>query len=187
MRFTIEHCFIRTFKRMELEEITSRIDLLYQEDRFGIDTDFIIKPEYDYLEIDQPNYANIEEENMSLQGGPHFKNFVDLLRDLLAMALANGLLRRGLPTASNLIPDQKVWLCVFAEDSNQDDFVKAVKSLCEGYHVEYLTIASAKTLGQWSVEGIYETELHKAVLEVWKSLPSKLEVLEESGLCRPFV
>ncbi|PRQ36195.1 putative ribosomal protein S12e [Rosa chinensis] len=85
------------------------------------------------------------------RGGPHFKNFVDLLKDLLAMALANGLLRRGLPAASNLIPDQKVWLCVFAEDSNQDDFVKAVKSSCEGFHVKYLTIASAKTLGQWSL------------------------------------
>ncbi|XP_040374965.1 uncharacterized protein LOC121052922 [Rosa chinensis] len=215
-RFTIGHCFIHTFERIELEELASRIDFLNQEYRFGLHTeffikpvDFIFKPEYDYLEIDQPNYANIEEENISLQGGPHFKNFVDLLKDLLAMALANGLLRRGIPTASNLIPDQKVWLCVFAEDSNQDDVVKAVKSLCEGYHVKYLTIASAKTLGQWSLsgnkdsegkakrvvrcscvvieEGIYETELHKAVLEVWKSLPSKLEVLEESGQCRPVV
>ncbi|XP_062026779.1 small ribosomal subunit protein eS12z-like [Rosa rugosa] len=163
--FLIVLC-LSTFKRIEPEEIASRINLLNQEDRYGIDTDFIIKPvdfifkpEYDYLEIDQPNYANIEEENMSLQGGPHFKiNFVDSLRDLLAMALANGLLRRGLPAASNLMPDQKVWLCVFAEDSNQDDFVKAVKSLCEEYHVKYLTIASAKTLGQWSVFGNKDSE-----------------------------
>ncbi|PRQ16040.1 putative ribosomal protein S12e [Rosa chinensis] len=129
---------------------------------------------------------------MSLQGGPHFKNFVDLLRDLLAMALANGLLRRGLPTASNLIPDQKVWLCVFAEDSNQDDFVKAVKSLCEGYHVEYLTIASAKTLGQWSVSQFGDKDSEgkaKRVLclwWIWGQIHPKFDDLSDTFNCLGF-
>ncbi|XP_050235246.1 40S ribosomal protein S12 [Mercurialis annua] len=69
---------------------------------------------------------------------------------VLRKALAHGGLVRGLHECAKLIEKNSAQLCVLAEDCNQSDYVKLVKSLCADHNVGLLMVPSAKTLGEWA-------------------------------------
>lgn len=72
------------------------------------------------------------------------------LQLVLRKSLAHGGLIRGLHEAAKVIEKHAAQLCVLAEDCDQADYVKLVKSLCVEHNVNLMTIPSAKTLGEWS-------------------------------------
>lgn len=72
------------------------------------------------------------------------------LQLVLRKSLAHGGLTRGLHEAAKVIEKHAAQLCVLAEDCDQADYVKLVKSLCVEHNVNLMTIPSAKTLGEWS-------------------------------------
>ncbi|KAL6223746.1 hypothetical protein ACLB2K_002604 [Fragaria x ananassa] len=72
------------------------------------------------------------------------------LQLVLRKSLAHGGLTRGLHEAAKVIEKHAAQLCVLAEDCDQADYVKLVKSLCAEHNVNLMTIPSAKTLGEWS-------------------------------------
>nr|XP_011461354.1 PREDICTED: 40S ribosomal protein S12-like [Fragaria vesca subsp. vesca] len=71
------------------------------------------------------------------------------LQLVLRKSLAHGGLTRG-HEAAQVIEKHAAQLCVLAEDCDQADYVKLVKSLCAEHNVNAMTIPSAKTLGEWS-------------------------------------
>lgn len=69
---------------------------------------------------------------------------------VLRKSLAYGGLSRGLHEGAEVIEKHAAQLCVVAEDCNQPDYVKLVKSLCADHNVSLISVPSAKTLGEWS-------------------------------------
>lgn len=72
------------------------------------------------------------------------------LQLVLRKSLAHGGLSRGLHEGAKVIEKHAAQLCVVAEDCNQPDYVKLVKSLCADHNVSLISVPSAKTLGEWS-------------------------------------
>lgn len=72
------------------------------------------------------------------------------LQLVLRKSLAYGGLARGLHEGAKVIEKHAAQLCVLAEDCDQPDYVKLVKALCAEHNVSLLTVASAKTLGEWA-------------------------------------
>lgn len=72
------------------------------------------------------------------------------LQLVLRKSLAHSGLARGLHEAAKVIEKHAAHLCVLAEDCDQPDFVKLVKALCADHNVKLMTVASAKTLGEWA-------------------------------------
>ncbi|CAN0879729.1 40S ribosomal protein S12 [Linum grandiflorum] len=72
------------------------------------------------------------------------------LQLVLRKSLAHGGLTKGLHEAAKVIEKNAAQLCVLAEDCNQADYVKLVKALCADHNVSLMTVASAKTLGEWA-------------------------------------
>ncbi|XP_047313407.1 40S ribosomal protein S12-like [Impatiens glandulifera] len=71
------------------------------------------------------------------------------LQLVLRKSLAHGGLSRGLHEGAKVIEKHHAQLCVLAEDCNQPDYIKLVKALCADHNVNLITVASAKTLGEW--------------------------------------
>ncbi|GAB4828155.1 40S ribosomal protein S12 [Ancistrocladus abbreviatus] len=72
------------------------------------------------------------------------------LQLVLRKSLAHGGLAIGLHEAAKAIEKHAAQLCVLAEDCDQPDYVKLVKALCADHNVNLMTIAAAKTLGEWA-------------------------------------
>ncbi|GER54960.1 40S ribosomal protein S12 [Striga asiatica] len=71
------------------------------------------------------------------------------LQLVLKKSRAHSGLARGLHEAAKVIEKHAAQLCVLAEDCDQSDYVKLVKSLCADHNVSLITVPSAKTLGEW--------------------------------------
>ncbi|XP_041989974.1 40S ribosomal protein S12-like [Salvia splendens] len=72
------------------------------------------------------------------------------LQLVLKKSMAHGGLVRGLHEAAKAIEKHAALLCVLAEDCDQPDYIKLVKALCSDHNVNLISVASAKTLGEWS-------------------------------------
>ncbi|KAG6388389.1 hypothetical protein SASPL_149814 [Salvia splendens] len=72
------------------------------------------------------------------------------LQLVLKKSLAHGGLVRGLHEAAKAIEKHAALLCVLAEDCDQPDYIKLVKALCSDHNVNLISVASAKTLGEWA-------------------------------------
>ncbi|XP_057791362.1 40S ribosomal protein S12-like isoform X1 [Salvia miltiorrhiza] len=72
------------------------------------------------------------------------------LQLVLKKSLAHGGLVRGLHEGAKAIEKHAALLCVLAEDCDQPDYVKLVKALCADHNVNLISVASAKTLGEWA-------------------------------------
>ncbi|KAL6221379.1 hypothetical protein ACLB2K_009130 [Fragaria x ananassa] len=95
----------------------------------------------------------VTAEPMAVAAAPALGEPMDLMTALqlvLRKSLAHGGLTRGLHEAAKVIEKHAAQLCILAEDCNQADYVKLVKSLCAEHNVNLMTIPSAKTLGEWS-------------------------------------
>ncbi|KAL1559062.1 40S ribosomal protein S12, variant 2 [Salvia divinorum] len=72
------------------------------------------------------------------------------LQLVLKKSLAHGGLVRGLHEGAKAIEKHAALLCVLAEDCDQPDYIKLVKALCSDHNVNLISVASAKTLGEWA-------------------------------------
>ncbi|XP_041990434.1 40S ribosomal protein S12-like [Salvia splendens] len=72
------------------------------------------------------------------------------LQLVLKKSMAHGGLVRGLHEAAKAIEKHAALLCVLAEDCDQPDYIKLVKALCSDHNVNLISVASAKTLGEWA-------------------------------------
>jgi len=72
------------------------------------------------------------------------------LQLVLKKSLAHGGLVKGLHQAAKAIEKHAALLCVLAEDCDQPDYTKLIKALCADHNVNLITVASAKTLGEWA-------------------------------------
>ncbi|GAB2210674.1 hypothetical protein Droror1_Dr00015955 [Drosera rotundifolia] len=67
----------------------------------------------------------------------------------LRKSRAYGGIARGLHEAAKAIEKHTAQLCVLAEDCDQQDYKKLVIGLCKDHNINLITVASAKTLGEW--------------------------------------
>ncbi|KAK4776873.1 hypothetical protein SAY86_005561 [Trapa natans] len=72
------------------------------------------------------------------------------LQIVLRKSLAHGGLIRGLHEGAKAIEKHAALFCVLAEDCNQPDYIKLVKSLCNEHNVSLINVPSAQTLGEWA-------------------------------------
>ncbi|KAI4344266.1 hypothetical protein L6164_011513 [Bauhinia variegata] len=72
------------------------------------------------------------------------------LQLVLKKSRAHGGLARGLHEGAKVIEKHAAHLCVLAEDCDQLDYVKVIKGLCADHNVKLITVAKAKTLGEWA-------------------------------------
>lgn len=98
--------------------------------------------------------AVVPEAAPAIPGEP--MDIMTALQLVLRKSLAYGGLARGLHESAKVIEKHAAQLCVLAEDCDQPDYVKLVKALCGEHNVSLLTVASAKTLGEWAGVSILE-------------------------------
>ncbi|XP_070034858.1 small ribosomal subunit protein eS12-like isoform X2 [Nicotiana tomentosiformis] len=72
------------------------------------------------------------------------------LQLVLRKSRAHGGLARGLHEGAKVIEKHAAQLCVLAEDCDQLDYVKLVKTLCADHNISLITVPNAKTLGEWA-------------------------------------
>ncbi|KAI4345033.1 hypothetical protein L6164_012201 [Bauhinia variegata] len=80
----------------------------------------------------------------------HIKGSRKMSGEEAVVAPAEALAHLGLHEGAKVIEKPAAHLFVLDEECDQLDYVKLIKGLCADYNVKLITVAKAKTLGEWA-------------------------------------